>query len=117
MSFQAISSMKEGEDAFVKIGEALDSIDKGQLASEPKAQIIRSPEHVNGILNDHDQLISSTLEAQVNGNASGPKSQNNADKIEAAIPEELITSCVATLLMIQVTLRFYIYLVYFIFKN
>ncbi|XP_057998700.1 protein ALWAYS EARLY 2 isoform X2 [Hevea brasiliensis] len=98
---QAISSMKEGEDAFVKIGEALDSIDKGQLASEPKAQVIRSPEHVNGILNDHDQLISSTLEAQVNGNASGPKSQNNADKIEAAIPEELITSCVATLLMIQ----------------
>ncbi|XP_021622906.1 protein ALWAYS EARLY 2 isoform X4 [Manihot esculenta] len=98
---QAISSMKEGEDAFVKIGEALDSIDRRQLASESKAQEIRSLEHVNGILSHHNQLISSTLEPQVNNNASGPKSHNNTDKIEAAIPSELIKSCVATLLMIQ----------------
>lgn len=95
--------MKEGEDAFVKIGEALDSIDRRQLASESKAQEIRSLEHVNGILSHHNQLISSTLEPQVNNNASGPKSHNNTDKIEAAIPSELIKSCVATLLMIQVT--------------
>ncbi|XP_012089049.1 protein ALWAYS EARLY 2 isoform X2 [Jatropha curcas] len=98
---QAISSMKEGEDAFMKIGEALDSIDKRQLASESKVQVIRSPEQVNGILSHQNQFISRTSDPQANSTTSDPKSQDNAEKVETAIPSELIKSCVATLLMLQ----------------
>ncbi|XP_052297498.1 protein ALWAYS EARLY 2 isoform X6 [Citrus sinensis] len=68
---KAMSSVKEGEDAYTKIGEALDHIDKRQLTSDPRVSVIRSPE------------------------------QDVSDKNEAQIPSELITSCVATLLMIQ----------------
>ncbi|XP_024039003.1 protein ALWAYS EARLY 2 isoform X5 [Citrus clementina] len=68
---KAISTVKEGEDAYTKIGEALDHIDKRQLTSDPRVSVIRSPE------------------------------QDVSDKNEAQIPSELITSCVATLLMIQ----------------
>lgn len=102
-SLQAISSMKEGEDAFVRIGAALDSMDKRQSASESRVQVIRSPEQVNGGLRHHNQLISTTSEPQGNSNVSALRSHHDSEKIEAAIPSELISSCVATLLMIQVT--------------
>ncbi|XP_015570600.1 protein ALWAYS EARLY 2 isoform X2 [Ricinus communis] len=98
---QAISSVKEGEDAFVKIEEALDSIDKRQVGSESKLQVIRSSEQGNSILLHNNQLISSTSELQVITNACAPKSHDNSEKTEAVIPSELITSCVAALLMIQ----------------
>ncbi|WCJ43139.1 DIRP Myb-like DNA-binding domain [Euphorbia peplus] len=74
---QAISLMKEGEDAFVKIGEAFDSVEKIRLPAERKVQVIRSPEQSS----HHNPLMSSSFESE--------------------IPSELITSCVATLLMIQ----------------
>ncbi|CAK7340694.1 unnamed protein product [Dovyalis caffra] len=99
-SLEAISSIKEGEDAFGRIGEALDSIDRRPLGSESRVQMNRSPEEANGGFRLQNQLIPSTPEPQVNSNASGPQS-NDSDKIETAIPSELISSCVATLLMIQ----------------
>ncbi|KAL9356099.1 hypothetical protein Peur_049352 [Populus x canadensis] len=97
---QAISSMKEGEDAFARIGEALDSMDRSHLGSESRAQMIRSQEEANTGLGLQNQLIPSTPEPQVNCNVSGPQS-NDSEKIETAIPSELISSCVAALLMIQ----------------
>ncbi|KAL3591201.1 hypothetical protein D5086_009841, partial [Populus alba] len=97
---QAISSMKEGEDAFARIGEALDSMDRSHLGSESRAQMIRSQEEANTGLCLQNQLIPSTPESQVNCNVSGPQS-NDSEKIETAIPSELISSCVAALLMIQ----------------
>ncbi|XP_011036805.1 PREDICTED: protein ALWAYS EARLY 2-like isoform X2 [Populus euphratica] len=97
---QAISSMKEGEDAFSRIGEALDSMNRSHLGSESRAQMIRSQEEANTGLGLQNQLIPSTPESQVNCNVSGPQS-NDSEKIETAIPSELISSCVAALLMIQ----------------
>jgi hypothetical protein len=97
--------MKEGEDAFARIGEALDSMDRSHLGSESRAQMIRSQEEANTGLGLQNQLIPSTPEPQVNCNVSGPQS-NDSEKIETAIPSELISSCVAALLMIQVTWTF-----------
>ena len=102
---QAISSMKEGEDTFVRIGEALDSMDRRHLGSEYRVQMIRAPEGVSGGLRLQNQLILSTSEPQVNSNASRPQS-NDSDKTETVIPSDLISSCVAALLMIQVTWTF-----------
>ncbi|XP_065852517.1 protein ALWAYS EARLY 2-like isoform X2 [Euphorbia lathyris] len=90
---QAISSIKEGEDPFMKIGEALESIDNRRSTLEPKVQVIRSPEEGS----HNHPFISSSFESQV----CEPKSHDNGDKIEPAIPSEIITSCVSTLLMIQ----------------
>ncbi|KAF9669948.1 hypothetical protein SADUNF_Sadunf13G0017700 [Salix dunnii] len=100
VAVQAISSMKEGEDTFVRIGEALDSMDRRHLGSESRVQMIRAPEGANGGLRLQNQLIPSTSEPQVNSNASRPQS-SYSDKTATAIPSELISSCVATLLMIQ----------------
>ncbi|KAJ6359766.1 hypothetical protein OIU77_003886 [Salix suchowensis] len=93
VAVQAISSMKEGEDTFVRIGEALDSMDRRHLGSESRRE-------ANGGLRLQNQLIPSTSEPQVNSNASRPQS-SDSDKTATAIPSELISSCVATLLMIQ----------------
>ncbi|XP_061946584.1 protein ALWAYS EARLY 2-like [Populus nigra] len=100
VAVQAISSMKEGEDTFVRIGEALDSMDRRHLGSEYRVQMIRAPEGASGGLRLQNQLIPSTSEPQVNSNASRPQS-NDSDKTETVIPSELISSCVAALLMIQ----------------
>ncbi|KAJ6380245.1 hypothetical protein OIU76_016825 [Salix suchowensis] len=100
VAVQAISSMKEGEDTFVRIGEALGSMDRRHLGSESRVRMIRAPEGANGGLHLQNQLIPSTSEPQVNSNASRPQS-SDSDKTATAIPSELISSCVATLLMIQ----------------
>ncbi|KAG6750491.1 hypothetical protein POTOM_044987 [Populus tomentosa] len=100
VAVQAISSMKEGEDTFVRIGEALDSMDRRHLGSEYRVQMIRAPEGASGGLCLQNQLIPSMSEPQVNSNASRPQS-NDSDKTETVIPSELISSCVAALLMIQ----------------
>ncbi|KAJ6762737.1 PROTEIN ALWAYS EARLY 1-RELATED [Salix purpurea] len=100
VAVQAISSMKEGEDTFVRIGEALDSMDRRHSGSESRVRMIRAPDGANGGLRLQNQLIPSTSEPQVNSNASRPQS-SDSDKTATAIPSELISSCVATLLMIQ----------------
>lgn len=82
-----MSSIKEGEDAFERIGEALDAFDKRKLT--PNCGF----EH---------EFSSSTSETLQKGYASATKLHNDNKKIEEEIPLELITSCVATLLMVQV---------------
>ena len=100
--FQAISSMKEEEDAFTRIGEALDSMHKQQLRSDSGVSVLRLLDPVNGCFTHPNQLTTLTSEPQVTSHASGPNLPNDSGKKEAPIPSELITSCVATLLMIQV---------------
>lgn len=97
-AIQAISSLKEGEDAFTRIGEALDSINDQQLASDIKLSGVASPEKVNGGLVPNNQLNACSSETN---QLSGSKPSIDTDKIETQIPAELITSCVATLLMVQ----------------
>ncbi|KAL1548484.1 protein ALWAYS EARLY 3-like isoform X2 [Salvia divinorum] len=70
-ALQAISSLKNREDTMEKIEEAIDYVND-QLPSDNSCMPVRAD----------------------------PKSRNASD-IEAQIPSELITKCVATLLMIQ----------------
>ncbi|MED6120142.1 hypothetical protein PIB30_018353 [Stylosanthes scabra] len=99
-AFQALASVKEGEDAFLRIGQVLDSINYQQLAPNSSLPVTKSQEQGNGSLDHHSRSICSSSEPLLN-DASGPKLHNDSDKGDAQIPSELITSCVAILIMIQ----------------
>ncbi|MBA0771205.1 hypothetical protein Gotri_019703 [Gossypium trilobum] len=97
-AIKALSSMKEGEDVFKRIGEALNIVDKKQITSDISMPAIKSPEQnqVNGSLSITSKPMATT------GWAPNPKLQEASNKNEEQVPLELITSCVSTLLMIQV---------------
>ncbi|XP_028184337.1 protein ALWAYS EARLY 2-like isoform X3 [Glycine soja] len=101
-AFQALSLAKEGEDAFIKIGQALDSINHQQLASQSRLPVIRSQEQVNanGSFYHLNHSTSGVSEPILN-DPSLPKPHNCSDKFDTELPSDLITSCVATLIMIQ----------------
>ncbi|KAK7269336.1 hypothetical protein RIF29_22061 [Crotalaria pallida] len=99
-AFQALSLTKEDEDAFTRIGQALDSIDYQQLAPNTRLPVIRSQGQVNGYFYHHNQKTYCSS-VPVANDASGPKVHNDSKKAYTEIPSELITSCVAALIMIQ----------------
>ncbi|XP_020231534.1 protein ALWAYS EARLY 2 [Cajanus cajan] len=101
-TIQALSLTKEGEDVFMKIGQALDSINHQQLASVSRLPVIRSQEqvNVNGSFYHNNHSTCFVSESLLN-DPSGQKLHNYSDKFDTEIPSELITSCVATLIMIQ----------------
>lgn len=100
---QALSLTKEDEDAFEKIGQALDSINHQQLAPKSRLPVIKCQDqvNVNGSFCHHNHPTYCVSEPLLN-DPSGPKLHNYSDKFDTEIPSELITSCVATLIMIQV---------------
>ncbi|GAV63149.1 LOW QUALITY PROTEIN: DIRP domain-containing protein [Cephalotus follicularis] len=100
-AIQAVSLVKEGEDAFMRIGAVLYSLDKRQQTSDNRVPVMRSPEQFNGSLGRYNQLVCGTSEPMIASPASPPDLYDDSVKNEALIPSELITSCVATLLMIQ----------------
>ncbi|XP_022719393.1 protein ALWAYS EARLY 2-like isoform X2 [Durio zibethinus] len=97
-AIKAVSSMKEGEDAFMRIGEALDTVDQKQFTSEIRKPVIKSREQENGSTDSHNHLVTSKPMAAVW--PPNPKLQESSEKDDEQVPSELITSCVATLLMI-----------------
>ncbi|KAL2325514.1 hypothetical protein Fmac_024572 [Flemingia macrophylla] len=101
-AFQALSLTKEGEDAFMKIGKALDSINHQQLASKSRLPVIISQDqvNVNGSFCNNNHSTCFVSEPLLN-DPSGQKLHSYSDKFDTEIPSELITSCVATLIMIQ----------------
>ncbi|KAI4301784.1 hypothetical protein L6164_035031 [Bauhinia variegata] len=99
-AIQAFSSTKEGEDTFVKIGQALDSIDYQQLASNFRLPVMRSQEQINGSFDHHNQSVYGASEHLLS-DASDPKLHNESDKVDVQFPSELIASCLSTLIMIQ----------------
>ncbi|KAK8651534.1 hypothetical protein V6N13_141134 [Hibiscus sabdariffa] len=82
-AIKAMSSTKDDEDAFMRVVEALDSIDKPQFTPDIRMPLIQSTEQENGSISYQKHLVSRLP-------------RNNEQ-----VPSELITSCVATLLMIQ----------------
>ncbi|MBA0875229.1 hypothetical protein Goshw_028221 [Gossypium schwendimanii] len=82
-AIKAMSYTKEDEDAFMRIVEVLDSIDKLQFTPDIRMPVIKSAEPENGSISYQKHLVSRLP-------------QNNEQ-----VPSELITSCVATLLMIR----------------
>jgi hypothetical protein len=94
--------VSDGENAFAKIGEALDNLNiRGTGFGSSILGMRRIPP-------DSGQANSSCQDNSTSGrfdpattNVSGPRLPNGRDS-ETKFPSELISSCVATILMIQV---------------
>nr|DAD33388.1 TPA_asm: hypothetical protein HUJ06_012239 [Nelumbo nucifera] len=97
-AIQVMFSLKEGKNAFARIGEALDSANNRHFKADSVASAIRDP--ANGGLTYQDHPTSCISEPTTTVPASDLK-LNISDSNESQIPSELISSCVATLLMIQ----------------
>ncbi|KAK2976047.1 hypothetical protein RJ640_024775 [Escallonia rubra] len=91
-AIQAISSLKEGEDAFASLGEALDCLSSQNFQPDSVSLINRSPERVSGFTSMPEPMI---------GHASGPMLPHDFGRSEGRIPSALVSSCVASVLMIQ----------------
>ena len=93
--------MKEGEDAIKMIQEALDMVGKHQPL---RSSVVKHEEHANGGIDHQQKLLNPSP-----SDASKPMANNDfisqdgsSEKNEVQMPAELITSCVASWLMIQV---------------
>ncbi|KAL1211716.1 Protein ALWAYS EARLY 2 [Cardamine amara subsp. amara] len=95
-AIKAASSVKEGENAIKMIQEALDLIGKHQPL---RSSVVKHREHVNGSIEHHHNPSPSDASEPMASNDF--ISQEGSEKNEAQMPSELITSCVATWLMIQ----------------
>jgi hypothetical protein len=91
--------VREGENAFAKIGEALDDLDSRGTGSGSSILGIRRIPPDSGKANTSFQDNGTPAPAAIN--SSGPRLPNGYDS-EAQVPTDLISSCVATILMIQV---------------
>ena len=91
--------MKEGEDAIKMIQEALDMIGKHQPLRS--SIVVKQEEHASGSIEHHHHNPSPSDASKPMAN-NDSISQNGSEKKEAQMPSELITSCVATWIMIQV---------------
>ncbi|KAM5561232.1 protein ALWAYS EARLY 2 [Rosa sericea] len=98
---QAMSSRKEGEEAYVRVRRALDSIDIQNMTSDSRSAVSRTQEQVNGNLGHRNQLISGASEPNLSNDASGPKLHTETDKNESQMLSEVITACVMAVHMIQ----------------
>ncbi|XP_072981693.1 protein ALWAYS EARLY 3-like isoform X2 [Typha angustifolia] len=98
---QAMYTIKDGEDAFVKIGEALDCLNTRSSGSGSSILGIRRIPPDSGYANSayQDTTMSSAFEPATAQSLS-PKPPINYDT-EVQLPSELISSCVATMIMIQ----------------
>ncbi|XP_050384391.1 protein ALWAYS EARLY 2 isoform X2 [Argentina anserina] len=94
---QAMSSRKEGEEAYVRVRRALDSIDIQNWTSDSKSAVTRIHEPVNGTLGLHNQ----SSEPNLTSDSSGPKLHTQTDKTESRMLSEVITACVMAVHMIQ----------------
>ncbi|AEE74229.1 ALWAYS EARLY 2 [Arabidopsis thaliana] len=94
-AIKAASSVKEGEDVNTMIQEALELVGKNQLL---RSSMVKHHEHVNGSIEHHHNPSPSNGSEPVANNDLN--SQDGSEK-NAQMPSELITSCVATWLMIQ----------------
>lgn len=98
-------ALKDGEDAFVRIGEALEIASNGNTGSTSAITIAavrntftdKEPDNTQ----NHDHSSSKLETATVL--VPSPKFQTLPNRTEVHCPTELISSCVATLFMIQVS--------------
>ncbi|KAI3948066.1 hypothetical protein MKX01_014665 [Papaver californicum] len=102
VAVQALLSCKDGEDAFGSIGEALDSASTHQNGAE--VRFFSSTDLIiGGSFHYQDAATNSHISKPVTAVHSNGTKQNNStfDANEVQIPKDLISSCLATLLMVQ----------------
>ena len=99
-----MSSLKEEGSNVERIEDAIDFVNNRLLVDDSSMPAIRSaaaPDTLHGSLASQDQFTC-TSNPLSGGQAPDLKLNITSDDNEAQIPAELITHCVATLLMIQV---------------
>lgn len=96
-------ALKDGEEAFVRIGEALEIASNRNPGSTSAIAAVRNTfaDAEPDITPNHDHS-SSKLDT-VTVHSPSPKLQSLTNRTEVHCPTELISSCVATLFMIQVS--------------
>lgn len=101
--------MKKGGSGFESIEEAIDFVNN-QLSvddlSTASVQTSTTANLAHSSLASQDQPSSCATNVGTNNHAPGTHLDLISDQNEAQIPSELITQCVATLLMIQVSIRY-----------
>lgn len=97
--FQVLLSTNEGDDPLTIICGALHSFDNQRSSFEFQKPLSMPQEYMNDSLGHFSQFCSS--EHLSTGDLSSLRLRHS-DKDFGGIPSNLITSCVATLLMIQV---------------
>ncbi|CAN6926808.1 unnamed protein product [Brassica oleracea] len=98
-AIKAASSVKEGEDGIKLIQEALDMI--GRYQPLRSSIVKQEEEHANGSIEHHHHNPSPSDAPKRMANNDFISQDGLAEKNEARMPSELITSCVATWIMIQ----------------
>ncbi|KAK9735432.1 hypothetical protein RND81_04G205300 [Saponaria officinalis] len=93
VAVKVVSSMREGEDAYGQIDEAFDSSIKGDRVTNCRTASMM----MSSTMPPQNPVASCSPEPQLSSHVSSAK----PDASDVQIPSELITSCVATLLMIQ----------------
>ncbi|XP_015696072.1 protein ALWAYS EARLY 2 isoform X2 [Oryza brachyantha] len=101
VAIQAMCRVSEGDDAYAKIGEALDNLNNRSGGSGSSILGIRRIPPDSGQANSshQDNNTSGHVDSATNSTSS-PRLPNGCDS-EPQFPSELISSCVATILMIQ----------------
>ncbi|KAM7488190.1 hypothetical protein LguiB_025674 [Lonicera macranthoides] len=92
-AMQAMKSLKGGGNSFEKIEEAIDYVNDRLPLDDACTAPMRPSTNPDP---DHGSLTSRTLVSM-----QAPELKNASDRNEVPIPSELISHCVATLLMIQ----------------
>ncbi|CAA6661334.1 unnamed protein product [Spirodela intermedia] len=102
IAMTAMSSIKEGEDAFARIGEALDSAKVWQSGADPSVFSAKSVPLLESAGRGGSAFQDQAVKLEPSAlQASSPKPNSSSNGAESWVPNELISSCVATLLMIQ----------------
>ncbi|KAM3271282.1 hypothetical protein ACQJBY_041827 [Aegilops geniculata] len=101
VAVQAMCKVSEGENAFAKIGEALDNLNLRGTGSGSSILGIRRIPPDSGQANSDNSAAGRFDPAAATNNISSPRVLPNGSDTEAQFPSELISSCVATILMIQ----------------
>ncbi|XP_010674728.2 protein ALWAYS EARLY 2 isoform X2 [Beta vulgaris subsp. vulgaris] len=100
-AIKAMSIMEEGEDAFGRISEALACNGKAESAATFRTSIISSSNTFRGSLPHQNPVASCTPQPKLACDASSVQPIGDSASNDLRVPSDLITSCVATLLMIQ----------------
>ncbi|KAH8499736.1 hypothetical protein H0E87_015104, partial [Populus deltoides] len=103
-AMQAMSSLKNEGSSIENIEDAIDFVNNKLLADDSSVPAIRSPVPASSVqdsLASQDQLSSCVANPGAINHAPDAKWNNLSNENEVQIPSELISHCVATLLMIQ----------------
>ncbi|KAI9390678.1 hypothetical protein POPTR_008G216600v4 [Populus trichocarpa] len=103
-AMQAMSSLKKEGSSIESIEDAIDFVNNKLLADDSSVPAIRSPVPASSVQDSpasQDQLSSCVANPGAINHAPDAKWNNLSNENEVQIPSELISHCVATLLMIQ----------------